>query len=415
MARKQVLRRRFGSIRQRKGRWFIEFTGPDGKRHSAGRSFATEKQAELWASKEEQHIDACRLGYELWMPPRDRLKQQQVKRVTVAEYLEQFQQRLLDHGDVRLSTYQQYVKQVDNRIIREDVVTGDAALLRALPLAAVTKADVQAWWDALMVQFPDTPEANRKAYVRLRAAFNDAVERDLISANPVAIKAAVKSSPRKHERPLLEDGELAALLEAAPARYKALTVLVFFHGLRIGEAIGLERGNIILGASPIGPGPWLPTVTVQVRGQFQRLVDDQGKTYLNRQPTKTTAGIRDVPLFEEFATIIIRHLVKFAEPGAGGLLTITSRGNAVFDTSYRKTLEGMRERAGISSRVHPHAGRRWITTRLAEAGATPAEIGQILGDKDLSTIMHTYTQVRQSRPRELMGKIGHTLTKGQGA
>lgn len=412
--RKPSLKRRFGSIRQRGQRHIVMYTGPDGARHTPGKSFATEKQAELWLAKEESLVEQHHLGYTTWIPPKERDRQAQEKKITVGEYLTTFHDRLLAHDAVKLSTYQQYVKQTENRITRLDMVTGTASTLRDLPLAEVTKQDVQAWWDAVKELFPDTPEQNRKAYVRLRAAFRDAVERELTPANPVAIKAAVKATPAKHDRPLLEDDELSNLLVASPARYRALTILVFYHGLRIGEAIGLETSNVVLGCSPRGVSPWLPTVTVQVRGQFQRLVGEDGKTYLKRQSTKTTAGVRDVPVFGEFVPEVVAHLSQYAVQGAGGLLTTTSRGNPVFDTSYRKTLEGMRERAGITRRVHPHAGRRWITTRLAEMGATPAEIGQILGDKDLTTITHTYTQVRQARPQELMGMIGGNLKKSVG-
>lgn len=411
---KRTRARSFGTVKKRRALFVVEFTGPDGDRHGAGRSFIDKKQAGQWLDTEERHIEACRAGYDTWTPPKERLRQQKVKQVTVGDYLTTFHDRLLTHDDVKLSTYQQYVKQTENRITRVDMVTGAAGELRDMPLGEVTKQDVQAWWDAIRVLFPDTPEQNRKAYVRLRAAFRDAVERELLPATPVAIKGAVKATAYKHDRPLLEDDELANLLAVAPARYRALTILVFYHGLRIGEAIGLETNNVVLGCSPHGVAPWLPTITVQVRGQFQRLVDAEGKTYLNKQTTKTVAGVRDVPVFGEFVPDLVHHLTTYATPGAGGLLTTTSRGNPVFDTSYRKTLEGMRERAGITSRVHPHAGRRWITTRLAESGATPAEIGQVLGDKDLTTIMQTYTQVRQSRPRELMGMIGNTLNNRQG-
>lgn len=405
MPGKKRNRRRFGSPRLKNGRYYLEFTGPDGKRHSAGQSFATKKQAEQWAAKEEAHIDACRAGYATWMPPRERMKQQQVNATTVAEYLTQFNDRLLAHDEIKLSTYQKYMQQIENRITREDLVTGEAGLLRAMPLAEVTKTDVQLWWDAIRHAYPDTPTANRHAYVRLRAAFKDAVERDLIPASPVAVVGAERAAAPKHDRPLLTDAELHALYAVAPARYRVLTALVFFHGLRIGEALGVRMGNV-----KVEPcrAPLLPRVTVEVRGQLQRLKDN-GKTVMHYQTPKTDAGVRDVPVFGEFVPDVLRHMCRYAAPGRDGWLTVTSRGSAVFDTSYRKTLGEMRERAGVTRRVHPHAGRRWIVTRLAEAGATPAEIGQILGDKDLATITQIYTQVRQGRPRELMDRVGSTL------
>lgn len=397
--------RTFGTIKKRRTLYVVEFTGLDGKRHGAGHSFKTRKQAALWLAREEQHIDAARNGYATWMPPRDRIKQQQVNATTVGEYLTQFNDRLLAHEEIKLSTYQAYMRQIENRITREDLVTGDAALLRSMPLTEVTKADVQLWWDAIRHAYPDTATANQHAYVRLRAAFRDATERDLIPANPVAVIGAERAAAPKHDRPLLTDEELHALYAVAPARYRVLTALVFFHGLRIGEALGMRVGNVRV--EPCR-APLLPRVSLEVRGQLQRLTHN-GKTVMHYQSPKTEAGVRDVPVFGEFVPDLLRHLCRYAAPGRDGWLTVTSRGSTVFDTSYRKTLGDMREQAGITRRVHPHAGRRWIVTRLAEAGATPAEIGQVLGDKDLATITQIYTQVRQGRPRELMDRIGETL------
>ena len=130
-----------------------------------------------------------------------------------------------------------------------------------------------------------------------------------------------------------------------------------------------------------------------------------------RQPTKTQAGVRDIDVFPEFAQMMQEHLSQYADSSPGGLFTVTTRGNPVMDTSFRSVLIRAAEKAGVARRVHPHSGRRWITTRLAETGATPAEIGSILGDTDLSTITHIYTSVRQTRHRELMSLIGTTLNK----
>lgn len=55
--------------------------------------------------------------------------------------------------------------------------------------------------------------------------------------------------------------------------------------------------------------------------------------------------------------------------------------------------------------ITPHYGRNYLITRLAEAGATPKEIGRILGQEDTSTIVDTYMKVREHRPVELMLRV----------
>lgn len=55
--------------------------------------------------------------------------------------------------------------------------------------------------------------------------------------------------------------------------------------------------------------------------------------------------------------------------------------------------------------ITPHYGRNFIITRLAEAGATPREIGRILGQEDVSTIVNVYMKSREARPVELMRRV----------
>ncbi|EEW49128.1 site-specific recombinase, phage integrase family [Corynebacterium efficiens YS-314] len=403
------MKRRFGSIRQRGQRFIVMYTGPDGGRHTPGKSFATEQQAELWLAQEETLVEHHRLGYTTWMPPKDRNKKNQEKQITVGEYLTAYNQRLADHGVIRASTFQQYTRVTENRITRADMVQGRAGQLRDVPMVEVTSQHIQDWWDAVVALFPDTAEYNRKAFKRLKAGFNDALERGIITATPVTLKAPARSAAPKYDKPLLEDAELFKVLGAVPARYRALTVLTLFHGLRVGEAIGLHTHNVVVA----GDVPRAPYVVVQVRDQLQRLSVD-GKVQLVRQPTKTQAGVRDVYVFPEFTQMMQEHLSLYADKAEGGLFTVTTGGKPVMDTSFRSVLIRAADKAGVPRRVHPHSGRRWITTRLAEMGATPAEIGSVLGDTDLSTITHIYTSVRQSRPQELMGMIGSTLDNGQG-
>lgn len=75
------------------------------------------------------------------------------------------------------------------------------------------------------------------------------------------------------------------------------------------------------------------------------------------------------------------------------------------DTSFRSVFHRAKSKAGVNSEITPHYGRNWLITRLAEQQATPTEIGRILGQSDLSTILHTYMRVREHRPGELMAAV----------
>ena len=59
--------------------------------------------------------------------------------------------------------------------------------------------------------------------------------------------------------------------------------------------------------------------------------------------------------------------------------------------------------------IDPHTGRNWLITRLAEQGAHLKEIGALLGQDDLATIMDVYMKVRAGRTQALMERVNDTL------
>ncbi|ANI91246.1 tyrosine-type recombinase/integrase [Dietzia timorensis] len=387
MAGKRSRREEFGSPRQLpSGRFQARYTGPDGAKHKAPRTFDTLGRARGWLAEERKLID---LG--TWTPPADRDKAAVSE--TVSEWMDRWLE--LKRPALRVSSFQTLARTVENRLTRVD---GDAAALAALPLNAVTKDDVLAWWEAISCHFPDTERTNKEAYARLKAAFADAVELGKVPANPVAVKAARgKAKPKSKELPATAD--LHAIIAELPPRYQLGAVLCLFHGLRIGEMLAVERHHLV----KRGEG-W----TVQVRGNLQRL-DVDGRARMTWQPPKTKAGRRDVPLFAQFSDLVDEHLNRYCGPEGDALVTTTTTGKAVLDTSFRGSVARARQRAGVEANITPHHGRNWLITALAENGATPAEIGALLGQEDLRTITEIYMKARPESSAARMAAVGATL------
>ena len=122
----------------------------------------------------------------------------------------------------------------------------------------------------------------------------------------------------------------------------------------------------------------------------------------------------DVPIFLE-------HLEKHV-PGAPTVLrttegdrsavlfSATSSGKMVMDSSYRSVLARAKEAAGVSPDINPHTGRNWLITRLAEQGSHLKEIGRLLGQDDVTTILNVYLKVRAERTTSLMEKVSASIT-----
>jgi putative integrase len=92
------------------------------------------------------------------------------------------------------------------------------------------------------------------------------------------------------------------------------------------------------------------------------------------------------------------------------LFTTTRTGRPVMDTSYRSRLNAAEVAAGVTTDIDPHCGRNWLITRLAEQGAHVKEIGRLLGQSDLETIIRVYMKVRTGRIDVLMDKVNLSIS-----
>ena len=404
-------RRTWGKITKKRTRFYAEYTGPDSKRHTPGHSFATRGDAEGWLAHERRLIDL-----DAWEPPTTRAAKAEADGITVGEWLETYLEILTSR--LKPSTLQSYRREVHNRILAP-LPPGDSdprvVGLKNIPLTRLTTADVYKWWDGLQAAYPDAKTTNQHAYKRLRAACAEAVRREMIDANPAAVREAGKRV-QAQEKYLPEDWELAAILDHMDAAYKPLTSLILHHGARIGEAIAVEVEDVTVTPRPV---PWLPKVAVAVRQNAQRLTID-GKTRMVVMSTpKTSAGRRAIPIMDADAPLFLAHLwahdglATLVETDRGTrkmvLLTRTATGQMVMDTSYRSILNRVKRRAGVDAGINPHTGRNWLITRLAEQGAHLKEIGALLGQDDVSTILDVYMKVRSGRTDELMERVSATL------
>lgn len=402
------------------GRWQATYAGPDMATHKAPHTFPSRGQAEAWLAAERRLIDL-----DAWIPPARREEAEKRAALTVGEWIDEYHNILELRADApRASTMQNYRDIARNRIT-EPVPPGneepDVVALRGVPIRELTKQQVYAWWDGLRRAYPDTLQRNQHAYKRLKAAMDEAVRRELIDKNPVDVREGAKRV-NPEEKYLPTDEELATLIEHAPARYRAITALILHHGLRIGEALAVAVKDVEVDYTPPVPysGPYLPRVTVHVRRNAQRLKVAE-RIQMVVQPPKTSAGQRAVPIMAVDVPLMLHHLNHHTPTSATTvqtaegevelrLLTTTSTGRMLMDTSYRSILNRVQDAQGVTKRVHPHTGRYWLITRLAEQGAHLKEIGRLLGQDDMDTITKVYMQVRAERTSTLMEKVNATLT-----
>lgn len=208
----------------------------------------------------------------------------------------------------------------------------------------------------------------------------------------------------------MEDWEPRKLIEKSPDRFKAATLLIFHHGLRIGETLALTLDDVKITPAE---GDTAARAEVSITKNYQYLKDEKTGKMSNvlMDTPKTEAGNRVVDIFAEDVPKLIECVERRKTEGAKStdLLTEAARGGAVTPNSYRSELEEIKVAAKVSSKIHPHCGRYWLITRLSEMGVTIKAIGEIMGQTDLKTITEIYMRVSPGATSEAMLNLGAVL------
>ena len=211
----------------------------------------------------------------------------------------------------------------------------------------------------------------------IRAFFRHLVLLGVRKDNPAA-ELDLPRRTRKLPR-TLSPAEAERLVEAAVGttprdlRDRALVELLYGSGLRVSEAVGLDRASVDLEnriVRCVGKGSKERLVPLGRRAvDALRRYLSRGRPYLDR-----------------------RHRPELFLNAQGGPLT---RAGAFL------ILRRLAEKAGLEpERVHPHLLRHSFATHLLEGGADLRSVQEMLGHADLATT-ELYTHVTDRRRREV--------------
>ena len=192
--------------------------------------------------------------------------------------------------------------------------------------------------------------------------------------------AAVKLPRRTKPLPkTLSPGEAERLIDAAKGtqprnlRDQALVELLYGAGLRVSEAVGLDKSG------------------VDLDDRFVRVTGKGGKE-------------RVVPIGRHAAAAVRRYLSRgrpYLDRRHRPELFLNAKGGPLTRAGAFLILRRLAEVAGLEpTRVHPHLLRHSFATHLLEGGADLRSVQEMLGHADLSTT-ELYTHVSDTRRREL--------------
>jgi len=224
------------------------------------------------------------------------------------------------------------------------------------------------------------PTSLRRRAASIRGFYRFAYGDGLI-ARDVAAHIDLPRQPRLLPE-TLDVAEVESLLEAAPdLRGRALLELLYAAGLRVSEAIGLDREDLSTEGG---------YVRVIGKGDKERLVPvgDVALDWLGRW------------LEEDRPALLTRHHV---EPLRGGPLFLGHRGGRLARQQAFAIVRGAARRAGLAEGVSPHTLRHSFATHLLEGGADLRIVQELLGHASISTTQ-LYTHVTGERVREIYAR-----------
>lgn len=205
--------------------------------------------------------------------------------------------------------------------------------------------------------------------ILLKEIFDSAVDNGLILRSPIPKGQKPMGRARVKKQALTEEQE-NTLLERVSARSPEaylLTLMALKTGMRIGEIIALDWEHIDLDKR-----------IIRVQKTLAVSKDERSFEVVDR--TKSSAGIRDIPIPESLFRALLRV------PEKTGLLFEDGK-NA--EQRVRYALERESSDFGIS--VTPHVLRHTYITRLVQSGVSIPEVQYLAGHSSSDITLDIYT------------------------
>ena len=203
-------------------------------------------------------------------------------------------------------------------------------------------------------------------------------------ATPKARKPLPRPLPVPQAQAVAAHGGDAHDSPFVQARDAALFSLLYGCGLRISEALGLDRGDAPL------PGRDAP-LTITGKGNKQRIV----------------------PVLPVVRQRMAAWLALHPDPAPDAPLFLGSRGGRLDPAVAQRNLRNYRRLTGLPDSATPHALRHSFATHLLEEGADLRSIQQLLGHASLSTTQR-YTEVSTAQLMDVWRNTHPRAKAGEG-
>lgn len=226
-----------------------------------------------------------------------------------------------------------------------------------------------------------------KLFHQLGSAFKLAINRGYLTRNPMVNVLKPKSNKEDKEVRALTFEEQQAITDylltrdISNCKYKNVYLIQMFMGLRVGEALALSTHDIDL-----------QNKRLNVKRTLTK--DLSGHTIMGKS-TKTYFGKRSLPIPEYLLSSIMEQMILAENQNNNEekllfkpeYMQYTRRENV---NSELKRL--LKRHFGITD-ITTHSLRHTYGTRCIEAGMAPVVVQKLMGHKDVTITLNTYTSV----------------------
>jgi integrase len=233
---------RFGTVRKLpSGRWHARYSLVDGRRLTAPSTFVTRGDAVAYLAAVQTDLSRG-----VWQDP-ERVSS------SFADYAQVWLvARRVKGKPLSLVTMQLYRRRLEREIL---------STFGHLPLEDITSALVRQW-HAQTTEVGSTTAA--QPYRLLHAILATAVSDGDLLCSPAQIRGA--GLPDTRERPLVDRAGVEGLTAEMPLHLRAFVGLAFWGGLRLGELLGLQVGDVVLDVEAGSGTVWVERQQQEVDG-----------------------------------------------------------------------------------------------------------------------------------------------------
>lgn len=400
---------RSGEVQRPDGKYMFRYTDSAGKRRAvySWKLVSTDKLKEGQRNSQSLRDKEKRILLDI----DDRIRTEDAEHITVDDLFDQFMDI---RKDLKESTRCCY-KDIYGKHIRP--------VLGSKPICRIKPTEIQKLYQTMVVSHGVNPTTAQKAHSIIYQIFENAVMDNILRTNPASnafrnFRKTTKLSPAIREPLTVE--QQAAFIDYiySSRRYSRLANLftvLLGTGMRIGEALGLRWCDC-----DFEDGMIHVTHTIM----YKRCED--GSYHYRVTSPKTEAGNREIPMFDDVKTALLRERNKqrrglqkeFVIDGYTDFVFLNSSGQVYTQSFIYDAIQGIvasynkeefakayeeKRQPNYLPKISAHILRHTFCTRMCECGVSIDDIKvlqDIMGHRNIRTTMETYAKAMKDKKVE---------------